>query len=266
MDDPGDELSGSPFSGIPFLGDIAKALSGQGPLSWDAARQFAALTATEGKPERNVDPSVRFAFDELLRIAEIHVGATTGLNLTVSGRSPSIVPVTPGIWADRTLEAYRPLFTELAKSLGRPQQAADGSDSDPAMAMFAQFGALMQPMMIGMAIGSMVGHLSRKAFGQYDLPIPRPAASEILVVPHTIDGFANDWSLPVDELRLWVVLQEITGHAVMNVPHIRAALTEAVTLHAGSFRPNPDAVFERVLPLIERYANDPRNFVKKAVN
>ncbi|MSX21582.1 MAG: hypothetical protein F2795_04650, partial [Actinobacteria bacterium] len=69
MDEPGDGVSGNPFSGIPFLGDIAKALSGQGPLSWDAARQFAALTAAEGKPERNVDPAIRFALGELVRIA-----------------------------------------------------------------------------------------------------------------------------------------------------------------------------------------------------
>ena len=28
--------------------------------------------------------------------------------------------------------------------------------------------------MMGMAAGSMVGHLARASFGQYDLPIPRP--------------------------------------------------------------------------------------------
>ena len=32
--------SEDPFSGIPFLGDIAKAMSGQGPINWDAARNL----------------------------------------------------------------------------------------------------------------------------------------------------------------------------------------------------------------------------------
>jgi len=246
MDEPGDDLSGNPFSGIPFLGDIAKAMAGQGPLNWDAARQFAALTAADGKPERNVDPSVRFAFAELVRIAEMHIGTMTGLDTTVRGRSPEVVPVTPGVWADRTLEAYRPLFTELATALGRTPALDAGSEVDPAMAMIAQFGTLLQPMMLGMAVGSMVGHLAKRAFGQYDLPIPRPASHEILVVPTAIDAFAQDWSLPVDELRLWVVLQEVAGHAVINVPHIRAALTDAVTRHAGGFRPNPSAVMDRM--------------------
>lgn len=256
MDEPGDGVSGNPFSGIPFLGDIAKALSGQGPLSWDAARQFAALTAAEGKPERNVDPSIRFAFGELVRIAELHIGSLTGLDTAVAGRSPEIVPVTPGVWADRTLEAYRPLFTELATSLGQGAHPSTDEPMDPAMAMIAQFGTLMQPMMLGMAVGSMVGHLAKRAFGQYDLPIPRPAGPEILVVPASIDSFAQDWSLPIDELRLWVVLQEVAGHSVMNVAHIRSTLTSLVKRHAGGFRPNPSAVLERMSDL-DTGSNDP---------
>ena len=249
MDDPGDGLSGNPFSGIPFLGDIAKALSGQGPLSWDAARQFAALTASGGAPERNVDPATRFALNELVRIAEMQVGTITGLDTTVGGRSVEIIPVTPGVWADRALEAYRPLFTQLATALGQGAHPSSDEPVDPAMAMFAQFGSMLQPMMLGMAVGSMVGHLAKRAFGQYDLPIPRPAGHEILVVPSAIDSFAQDWSLPVDELRLWVVLQEVAGHAVMSVPHIRATLTDLVTRHAGGFKPNPSAVLERMTDL-----------------
>ena len=246
MDDPGDDLSGSPFSGIPFLGDLAKALSSQGPLNWDAARQFASLTATDGQPQLNVDPNVRFAFAELVHIAELHIGAATGLDTTVGGRPAEIVPVTPAIWADRTLEAYRPLFTELATSLSQPAAGSDVETADPTMAMLAQFGTLLQPMMLGMAVGSMVGHLAKRAFGQNDLPIPRPATHEILIVPATIDGFARDWSLPVDELRLWVVLQELTGHVVMNVPRVRDALTSAVRAHVAAFRPDSSALFDRM--------------------
>lgn len=263
MDVPGDESADSPFAGIPFLSDIARAMSGQGPLNWDAARQFAAMTATQGAAERNVDPAVRFAFAELLRIAEMHIGTVTGLDTAVGGRSAEIVPVTPGVWANRTLEAYRPLFTQLAASLGTNSPADPDSASDPALAMFAQFGSLLQPMMLGMAIGSMVGHLAQHAFGQYDLPIPRPASNEILVVPSSIDAFASDWSLPVDELRLWVVLQETTGHAVMNVPHVRSALTDAVTRYAGGFTPNPTAVMDRMSE-IETDSDNPMAAIQSA--
>ena len=80
------------------------------------------------------------------------------------------------------------------------------------MAMFGGLMQMMAPMMLGMSVGSMVGHLSRRSFGQYDLPIPRPASPEVHVVSATIDAFSDAWSLPVDDLRLWVSLQEIASH------------------------------------------------------
>lgn len=234
-----------PFGGLPMFGDLAKAFAAQGPLHWDAARQFAVLTATGGTPEPNVDPAVRFALDELARIADPQVQEVGGLATALHGRTPVIVPVTPGVWAQRTLEAYRPLFTELATSLA-PGPADADDEIDPAAAMFAGLSRMMAPAMLGMAVGSMVGQLARRAFGQYDLPIPRPASDELLVVPHAIDSFASEWELALDEMRLWVVIQELTGHAVLRVPHLCDRLTDLVRRHVGAFRPDPSAIADKL--------------------
>jgi putative hydrolase len=234
-----------PFGGMPMFGDLARAFAAQGPLHWDAARQFAVLTATGGTPEPNVDPAVRFALDELARIADPHVQAVSGLVTAPDGRTPAILPVTPGVWAQRTLEAYRPLFTELATSLA-PGPADSEDDTDPAAAMFAGLSRMMAPAMLGMAVGSMVGQLARRAFGQYDLPIPRPASDELLVVAHAVDSFAAEWELAVDEMRLWVVTQELTGHALLRVPHLRDRLTDLVRRHVAAFRPDPSAIVDKL--------------------
>ena len=45
-DDSLDNPFDNPFAALPLFGDLAKALEGQGPLNWDAARQFAMLGAT----------------------------------------------------------------------------------------------------------------------------------------------------------------------------------------------------------------------------
>jgi putative hydrolase len=104
---------------------------------------------------------------------------------------------------------------------------------------------MMAPALLGMAVGAMVGHLARRAFGQYDLPVPRGgAASELLVVPSAIDGFAAEWSIPVDEMRLWVLTQELAGHAVLAVPSVRSRLESLVRHHVASFRPDASAVFD----------------------
>jgi putative hydrolase len=243
---PGDD---NPFQGIPFLGDIAKLLAGQGPVNWDAARQFAQLIATEGTPEANVDPSLRIQYQELSRLAEMHVREITGLETTVGGRSAEVVAVTPGAWAHRSLDSFRPLFERLASALGSAAQTSEDSvieRADDGAAFLGPLFALMSPMLLGMSAGTMVGHLAQTSFGQYDLPIPRPPTGELLVVAPTIEHFAEEWSLPHDDLRLWVCVQELAMHSVLSVPHIRAQLDDLVGGFVGAFRPDTRALEERL--------------------
>ena len=234
----------NPFANMPMFGDLAKALAGQGPLNWDAARQFAALSSTGGTAEANVDPGERIAFTNLAGIVAMHVRDVTGEDVEF----PEINPVTAGVWAQRTLEAYRPLFTEMATSLSQ-QPALDEEDAnDPMMAMMSSLGKMMAPSMMGMAIGSMVGRMAQRAFGQYDLPIPR-ADHGLLVVPATVSSFAQTWSVPVDEMRLWVIAQELIGHTVFSMGSIRDDLAALVRSHVGAFHPDPSAVTERLTDL-----------------
>jgi len=264
-DDPSENnpFANNPLSGIPMFGDLAKALSGQGPLNWEAARQFAQLAATEGASESNVDPALRFALADLARIAEPHVLDVTGQD--VAGFEVSTT--TPGAWSQQALDAYRPLFTELAVSLGkRPITDDDGEDdsSDPMMAMMAGLSQMMAPSMLGMAIGSMIGRLGKRAFGQYDLPIPRPAAKSVALVPATIDAFAADWSLPRDSMRLWVLVHELTTHAVFSVAHIREGLSDLVRAHVGAFQPDPSAVAEK-LSTLDMDTDDPMQALQRTL-
>ncbi|MFM8867138.1 MAG: hypothetical protein ACKOFZ_02490 [Ilumatobacteraceae bacterium] len=72
----------NPFSGLPFFGDLAKAMASQGPLQWDVARQVALMTATHGSnTEANVDPASRISVERLAPIAEMHVRESTGIDL-----------------------------------------------------------------------------------------------------------------------------------------------------------------------------------------
>ena len=158
-------------------------------------------------------------------MADLHVSSTTGLATSVTGRPLSIEPVTRTRWVAATLDAYRPLFERLATSLGPSAAAAAGHPStdvdpfedpagDPTAAWLGNVMQFLTPMMMGMTAGSMIGHLATRSFGQYDLPIPRPPGDELMLVVPTIDAFGEEWSLPTNDLRLWVCLHEIAHHAV----------------------------------------------------
>jgi putative hydrolase len=246
---------GDPFGGMPFLADLFKMLQSQGPVSWDTARQLAVTIATEGRTEPNVDPRQRMDLEQLGRVAELHVQQHTGLSTIVGGRPAAITPVNRTQWALRTIDAYRPVLERLASSLTRVSQEAmpDDFDTDDlsaeeqaAVGWMLPMLQLMGPMMLGLTSGSMVGHLATRAFGTYDLPVPRPGTHEVMIVVPNLDRFGDDWSVPRAELHLWVCLHELTHHAVLGLPHVGDRLLSLLGEHAGAFTSDPQVLSDRL--------------------
>ena len=88
----------------------------------------------------------------------------------------------------------------------------------------------------------------------------------------------NAWVADFDS---WDLCDQVTSNLFVRTPHVETkiakwakdrrefvrraafALLAAYTVHGKSV---PDAAFLKFLPLIEKHATDPRNFVRKAVN
>lgn len=250
---PGDP--DDPFGNLPFFGDLARAMSGQGPVNWDVARQVAYASATGGATsEPNVDPAARIAIERAFSEVDPHVRALTGLSTGAAGRPPAILAVNRSTWAHHTLEAYRPIVAGLADALARDGQRGDddhGDGGDPMASLLAQFSSMMAPAMLGMAVGTLVGQLAQRAFGQYDLPLPREPRAQLLVLPATIDAFAADWSIEPDHMRRWVAVHELVVHAVFGVDHVRSAVDSAVRRYVSGFRSEPGSIAERMAGLAD---------------
>jgi putative hydrolase len=247
MSEPGPLGGGGPLEDL--LRNLARLLTSQGPVNWEIGRQLAQWTATEGESEDNPDPVARVRLEELLRVADLHVTEATGLATTATGGLLSVRAVTRSDWALRTIDAWRPLLESVATSLGRMPEAdelPDESSDDPMAKLLGNLPQAVAPLLFGMQAGAMVGHLATRAMGQYDLPLPRPRSDELLFVPRTIDTFAAEWSLPIDDVRLWVCLHEIAHHAVLSRPHVRARLEELLAAYAASFEPSSSAIEERL--------------------
>jgi putative hydrolase len=211
----------------------------------------------------------RVRLEELLRVAELHVAEATGLPVS-SGGLLTAAAVTPREWALRSLEDWKPLLEKLASTMtaswpggagagesgdqpGQPGAGfggaaggAGGGPFDPMAQLFGNLPQVLGPFLFGMQAGSMVGQLAFRAMGQYDLPMPRPPRNELVLVPAAIDAFASDWSLSADDVRLWVCLRETTNNAVLGRPHVRARLDQLIGDYVGAFRPNPNALEERL--------------------
>ena len=228
--------------------DLARMLTSQGPINWEFARQLALMTANDGETEANPDPLARVRLEELLRVAELHVEEATGLPSGGTAGVLSVRAVTRSDWALRTLRAWKPLLETLATAMGRSTDSPAMEDlpNDPMARLLGNLPQAMAPLLFGIQVGSMVGHLASRAMGQYDLPVPRPPSDELLMVPVAIDGFAQDWSLAVDDVRLWVCLHEVAHHAVLSRPHVRARLEQLMTQYVDAFQPDPSAFEDRL--------------------
>ena len=258
-----------PFAGIPLFGDLAKAMAGQGPLQWDVARQVAISTATNGtNTEANVDPTSRVGLEQLAPIADMHVRNYTGLATGTGTALPNIVVTNHSTWVHHTLESYKPLFTQLATALSNPSVDASQPgteldiETDQIAAMMLSLNKMMAPAMMGMSIGSMIGQLSLRAFGQYDLPIPREPRNQLLLVASNVEQFANDWSIAVDDMRMWVLIHELTSHAVLSVDHVRDSINQQISKYIAGFRPNPNALMDR-LTTMDLGTSDPMAMMQK---
>jgi putative hydrolase len=235
-------FDGNPFGAMPFLNEMMKSLTSQGPLNWDVAKQVAMMTV--GSKSVNVDPAARIAFEQLAPLAYRQV-ADFLASLSI-GSEPSIDYVTPAQWCHWTLDSYRPIFENLAGALSQQSNGSAGIDdtSDAMVTMLHGLMGAMAPMMLGMTVGSMIGMLATRSFGPYDILLPRESAAPIRMVPDNIDEFAREWELPESEVRMWVLIHEITAHIVLAVPHIRTALLESVDCYVSAFSPSPEAVLE----------------------
>ncbi len=238
-----DPFEDNPFGGLPFFGDLSKMFGQQGPVQWDLARQLAVQLATGGQSEHNVDPPQRVKVEELARVAELQVSALTGLEPTRGGRPVKVEVVTRSEWASVTLDAYRPLMERLASRLqSNPPDDAQGGPETQMLSGLFQF---LNPMMTAMSAGSIAGHLASRALGSYDLPVPRDA-DRIDLVASNLNDFADEWSVPIDDVVLWVCIHDLTMHSVLSLPHVRERWMGLIESYIDGFHHDPMALGDRL--------------------
>ena len=243
---------GDPLGPLGAIFGQMSSMMGSGN-QWDAAAQMAAGIANEGRSEANLDPADRIALEGLARVGELQVAGHTNLDF----REPiRVEAMNRTQWSKRFLNDQRPLIEGIAGSLGEGlaaqlNQLGDLDSSEmpeiPGIGpmppeMIRQVMSMMGPMMLSMMAGSTAGHLAARAFGHYELPLPRPVGEPLTVVLSNVDEFAKDWSLPEEDIRLWVCLSDAAHHLVLSIPHVRDALTDAIGEYTRAFSVDPEEI------------------------
>ncbi len=230
------------------LNEVVRMLQSDGPVNWEIAKQTATTVALgeEGAQDEPVSPADHAALEELVRAAQTHVVAETGLTATYSaplrtlGRSE---------WALLHLDALAPVLEALAVTFRAAiDEESAGQELGPEVGAIGPFGmpmgadalsglmGMMAPVLLGVQAGSMVGYLAQHALGRYDLPLPASDAPSLCFVVTNLDGFEAAWSLDRNDLRFVVVLHEVVRAAERSVPWVQPKLVALATEYVSAYQ------------------------------
>jgi putative hydrolase len=236
------------------LNEVVRMLQSDGPVNWDIARQLATSVALgEGA---TADPPVsaadRTQLEELVRAAQTHIGAETGLTSTYS--APLRV-LGRAEWAQLHLDALAPVLEALAVTFRAAiVEESAGEELPPEMGALGAFGmpiggdalsglmGMMAPVLLGVQAGSMVGYLAQHALGRYDLPLPASDAPSLCFVVRNLDEFEEAWSLDRNDLRFVVALHEVVRAAQRSVPWVQPKLVGLATEYVSAYELDRDAL------------------------
>ena len=230
-----------------MFAELARALSGQGPLNWDAARQFALLAAAGGETEPNVDPDGADRFTDLSRIAALHVADVTGSDIEYPEVQSSPAASGHSRHSRRTVTcspSWRHRSAGSATTIRAPIPTT-GAD-DPMMAMMAGFNKMLAPAMMGMSVGSMVGSLARRAFGIYDLPDPPRAARRWRSSPARSTASPPSGRSRSTRCACGCSPTSSPGTRCSRLPTSPVTSPRLVRQHAAGFRPDPSALTDKL--------------------
>lgn len=174
------------------------------PVAWDVAEKIAVRVAgREPFAESYHWDSLAPDFEELTAQAEELVAQATGLR-SLAGPARARVVDRPG-WVRANLASFQRLLRPLTERLGPKMSSGPLAPVGRAVA--------------GAELGTMLGWMSTRVLGQYDLLLVEAEADTesegdvVYYVGTNVLALEKKFSFPPREFRLWLALHEVTHRA-----------------------------------------------------
>jgi coenzyme F420 biosynthesis associated uncharacterized protein len=200
---------------------------------WDTAVRVGLVVAGAG-------PSVTAAERESMRAdlagyvvdAESLVSACTGLE--VSGFRSRAWVMGRGDWMRQNFKGLQLLMEPLA---ARVLERRSSSNDRPAIARKA----------LGTQIGGLLGYVSRRVLGQFDVFLPPDDDGLIYFVGPNMLQVERSFGLTPRDFRLWVAIHEVTHRVQFSVaPWLRGEITAMVDGYLETVSLDPKELLEQL--------------------
>jgi len=223
-------MSEPPFGDIPLFREIQRILAagGEGPVNFEIARQIALAVVAESstEPPPPIDAGPYF---DTVHPAELVVSGYTRLTPAEPARA-KVVDRTE--WVRLALDGWRWLFEHMSQRFVNEMAKLAPEKPEPSGPLQGAMGPIA-PLLFGMQVGTLVGHLAGESLGRHDPPLPRADDGLLFFVETNVAHLAADYSFEPKSLGRWLALQDVTRHVVLTsqpwiANYFRSLLIEVV--------------------------------------
>ncbi len=199
------------------------------PVAWDVAERVAVRIARrEPLAESYLYTSLAPDFAEYTAEAEELVAQETGPR-SLSGPARARVTDRAG-WIQANLKSFRRLLRPLTERLGNRMGTGPVASAGRSVA--------------GAEVGALLGWMSTRVLGQYDLLVVENEDLEeqdiVYYVGPNVLSLEKRYAFPPKEFRLWLALHEVTHRAQFTgIPWMRPHFLSLVDSCLAAFDPDP---------------------------
>lgn len=207
---------------------LADLFRSPGPVNWRLAREIAESAAGNAEP---VDPWLDEEYRDLAATAVRYIDSASPLDPVTAADAPRIL--------DR--RAWATAAADGLAYLAEPM-AAKFTAAEPVTEVVQ----MLAPALIGLQMGGMVGALSHRIMGGFDVGLPpgRPEGPAYLVP--NIEQLATDHDLDRRQVRLWAAMHETTHVAAMAEPWVRQHAVDSMAAFVASLEIDDAAMTTRL--------------------
>lgn len=236
-------------------------------IDWDVARRVAGRLARRHLSPHYPDPTLEPDLMRLTTQAEELVANETGLP-SLAGSARAKVTDRMG-WVEANLASFDRLSRPLLGRLDDLEGERDDADlSEGVLSRYlSPISDRITPRVTGAELGAVLGWMSRRVIGQYDLLVledERPEEQDwVYYVEPNVVGIEHRYGFVPEEFRLWIALHECTHRAQFTgVPWLRAHFLSLVNELLHEVDPDP----ARLIDMAKRVARDRKAGRESAVS
>jgi len=219
-------------------------------VSWEVAERVARWVGERHGTGGGVTAALQAELDELTSQAEELVAAATGMR---SPTGPARARLTDRSgWVRANIASFQRL---VGPHLDRLDPAARFRRNDPVSRMLATPVAASGRVLTGAQMGVVLGWLSTRVLGQYDLLLTEESVEDqdiVYFVGPNILALERRHGFEPREFRLWLALHEVTHRCQFTaIPWMRDHFVSLVSEGIGSLDPDPSRFAEALRRMTE---------------